>query len=108
MGYPWPLQPFDRAHPVRAYFNDPRISGTSKAFHFGIDISAPNGTPVYAVAPGTVHLEDARAISVAAGGREVGDWHVVPPVRHLQPVSQRQHHGHHQGPWPAVPLPDRI
>ena len=58
------LKPFDRAHPVRAYFNDPRISGTSKAFHFGIDISAPNGTPVYAVAAGKVHLEDAEAISV--------------------------------------------
>jgi hypothetical protein len=38
-----------RTAPVRAYFNDPRISGDSKAFHFGIDISAPNGTP----APGT-------------------------------------------------------
>jgi len=55
--YPWPLKPFDRSHPVRGYFNDPRISGTSRAFHFGIDISAPNGTPVYAVRRGVVHLE---------------------------------------------------
>jgi hypothetical protein len=43
------LEPFDRAHPVRGYFNDPRISGKSRAFHFGIDIAAANGTPVYAV-----------------------------------------------------------
>ena len=55
--YSWPLKPFDRAHPVRGYFNDPRISGRSRAFHFGIDISAPNGTPVYAVRGGVVHLE---------------------------------------------------
>src|SRR5256885_16743938 len=106
MGYPWPLQPFDRAHPVRAYFNDPRISGTSKAFHFGIDISAPNGTPVYAVAPGTVHLEDARAISVAAGGREVGDWHVVPAGRHLERGSQHQLLGPVEAPRLHVPFPE--
>jgi hypothetical protein len=54
VGYSWPLQPFDRAHPVRAFFNDPRISGATKAFHFGVDISAPNGTPVYAVTGRTV------------------------------------------------------
>ena len=41
----WPLKPFDRAHPVRGMFNDPRIAGSSRSFHFGIDISAPNGTP---------------------------------------------------------------
>src|SRR5918992_5831090 len=47
-GYGWPVKPFDRQHPVRGYFGDPRIGGahgTSKQFHFGIDVSAPNGTP---------------------------------------------------------------
>src|SRR5262245_27374208 len=78
MSYSWPLQPFDRVHPVRANFNDPRISGSSKAFHFGIDISAPNGTPVYAVEAGKVHIEDPRAIAVAAGSVDFGYWHVVP------------------------------
>ena len=42
-GYGWPLRPFDRPHPVRGYFDDPRVeygSGEhSLAFHFGIDIS---------------------------------------------------------------------
>jgi hypothetical protein len=107
MGYSWPLKPFDKAHPVRAYFNDPRISGTSKAFHFGIDISAPNGTPVYAVAAGKVHLEDARAISVAAGDLDFGYWHVVPAVQHLQQVSLHQLLGHVDAPWLHVHFAER-
>ena len=107
MAYSWPLKPFDRAHPVRAYFNDPRISGTSKAFHFGIDISAPNGTPVYAVSAGKVHLEDARAISVAAGDVDFGYWHVVPAVKHLQEVSLHQLLGHVDAPWLHVHFAER-
>src|SRR5476649_1862687 len=88
--YCWPLEPFDTAHPVRAYFNDPRIAGTSEAFHFGVDISAPNGTPVYAVEAGVVHLHDARSIAVATGADAFGYWHVVPVVKHLQPVAQHE------------------
>jgi len=107
VGYPWPLQPFDRAHPVRAYFNDPRISGASRAFHFGIDISAPNGTPVYAVAAGTVHLEDARAISVAGNGREFGYWHVIPAVGHLEAVARHQLLGHVDATWLHVHFAER-
>jgi hypothetical protein len=107
VAYPWPLKPFNGAHPVRAYFNDPRISGPTKSFHFGIDISAPNGTPVYAVEPGTVHLEDARAVSVAAGDRAFGYWHVVPVVRHLERVSQHQLLGHVEAPWLHVHFAER-
>lgn len=107
MSYSWPLEPFDRAHPVRAYFNDPRISGSSRAFHFGVDISAPNGTPVYAVAGGTVHLEDARAISVAASGVDFGYWHVVPAVGHLQRVVRHQLLGHVDAPWLHVHFAER-
>ena len=50
--YPWPVKPFDRQHPVRGFFNDPRVQDASHAFHFGIDVSAPDGTAVYAVTPG--------------------------------------------------------
>ena len=50
--YPWPVKPFNRQHPVRGFFNDPRIQDASHAFHFGIDVSAPDGTAVYAVTPG--------------------------------------------------------
>jgi hypothetical protein len=107
VGYSWPLQPFDRAHPVRAFFNDPRISGTSRAFHFGIDIAAPNGTPVFAVAAGQVHLEVARAISVAAGDVDFGYWHVVPAVRHRELVARHQLLGHVESPWLHVHFAER-
>ncbi|MGZ6266594.1 MAG: hypothetical protein ACXWN4_06790, partial [Candidatus Limnocylindrales bacterium] len=44
--YDWPVKPFDRQHPVRAFLNDPRIGKHgSRAFHFGIDVAAPDGTP---------------------------------------------------------------
>ncbi len=107
MSYSWPLEPFDAPHPVRAHFNDPRVSGPSRAFHFGIDISAPNGTPVYAVEAGTVHLEDPRAISVAAGTLDFGYWHVVPVVRHLQHVDRHELLGHIDAPWLHVHFAER-
>jgi hypothetical protein len=107
VGYSWPLQPFDRAHPVRAFFNDPRISGATKAFHFGVDISAPNGTPVYSVAAGQVHLGDARAVSVAAGDVNFGYWHVVPVVGHREVVARHQLLGHIEAPWLHVHFAER-
>ena len=107
MTYSWPLKPFDEPHPVRAYFNDPRISGHSRAFHFGIDISAPNGTAVYAVEPGIVHLEDARAVSVAAGDVEHGYWHVVPAVEAHQQVARHELLGHIDAPWLHVHFAER-
>jgi Peptidase family M23 len=102
--YCWPVKPFDRAHPVRGYFNDPRISGSSRAFHFGIDISARDGTAVYAVEGGTVHFEGRRSLSVVSrgGGRAFGYWHVVPAVKHHQEVKQHQLLGHVEAPWAHV------
>jgi hypothetical protein len=107
MSYSWPLEPFDRVHPVRANFNDPRISGTSKAFHFGIDVSAPNGTPVYAVEAGQVYIEDPRAIAVANGSGEFGYWHVVPVVQHHQQVGRHELLGHVDAPWLHVHFAER-
>ena len=97
--YSWPLKPFDRPHPVRGSFNDPRISGSSRAFHFGIDISAPNGAPVYAVRRGVVHLQGLQALSVSDGDVDFGYWHVVPAVRHRQRVVRHQLVGHVAAPW---------
>jgi len=107
VSYSWPLEPFNEPHPVRAYLNDPRIFGRSRAFHFGVDISAPNGTPAFAVEAGIVHLEDARAISVAAETVEFGYWHVIPVVQHLEQVARHQLLGHIDAPWLHVHFAER-
>jgi hypothetical protein len=78
--YGWPVRPFDRAHPVRGGLNDPRGS----AFHFGVDITAPDGTPVYAVAPGRVRYSSRHPTALAVRDpracRSFAYWHVVPAV----------------------------
>lgn len=76
----WPLKPFDRQHPVRGLFGDPRIgAGGGKSFHFGVDVSGLDGTEVFAVSPGRVSV-DHRNITVVEGAREHSYWHVVPAV----------------------------
>jgi Peptidase family M23 len=91
--YSWPLKPFERQHPVRAFFDDPRIhEGATHAFHFGIDISAPDGTKVYAVEAGKVHIESGMAVSVVApdGSHTFGYWHILPLVRNHQFVQRHE------------------
>jgi hypothetical protein len=104
VSYDWPVEPFDRQHPVRAFFCDPRIGdkgGTS--FHFGIDVSAPDGTPVYAIEPGQVHMEGAQNVGVV-GRRTLGYWHLVPTVKHLQHVDRHTLLGHVAKGWAHVHL----
>ena len=110
MSYGWPLAPFDRQHPVRAFFCDPRIGAHgSRAFHFGIDVSGADGTPVHAVAPGTVHLEGEQNVAVVEVGntREHGYWHVVPAVRNGQHVAQHALLGHIATGWGHVHFAER-
>jgi hypothetical protein len=90
-GYGWPVKPFYRQHPVRGYLNDPR---PGKNFHFGIDISAPDGTAVYAVEAGEVFLSRRTALAVKGASREFGYWHIVPVVRNHQQVHLHQLLGH--------------
>jgi hypothetical protein len=80
--YGWPLKPFDKQHAVRSFFDDPRAEGMgASSFHFGIDISGRDGTPVYAVAPGIVRLQpDAVALVADTGDRTFSYWHVDPIV----------------------------
>jgi hypothetical protein len=95
-GYGWPVKPFNRQHPVRAYLNDPRNGhGDAKSFHFGVDISAPTGTPVYAVEGGEVYLRKGRKAVAVQGARHIfGYWHVKPAVRDHQVVRLHQLLGH--------------
>lgn len=102
--YPWPVKPFDRQHPVRGFLNDPRVLDASHAFHFGVDVSAPDGTAVYAVAPGTVYIEDkGHAVAVKGPtGRTFAYWHITPAVAHHQSVGLHQLLGHIEAPWGHV------
>ena len=106
-GYGWPVKPFDRPHPVRGGFGDPRtvfeslpsqsavLTGSGKfSFHFGVDIAAPNGTPVYPVISGIVRLVEygkpREHVEVAGeDGRWYHYWHIRPRVRVGQRVEAR-------------------
>lgn len=82
--YRWPVKPFGVQHPVRGSFGDPRILGASHSFHFGVDVSCPNGTPVYATISGRAHLHPKHRETVfvrAADGRRIFEyWHIRPAI----------------------------
>jgi hypothetical protein len=89
--YSWPLRPFETPHAVRAYFDDPRILRNSKTFHFGIDISAREGTLVYSVEGGTAHVtQDSLAVVMDGEPRTFSYWHVVPVVGDHSAVRKYQ------------------
>jgi Peptidase family M23 len=99
--YGWPVKPFDRAHPIRGSFGDPRTlfngpptrqtlltSSGRFNFHQGVDVSAPNGEPVYAVADGVVTRVTREWVGVDCGnGRSFEYWHVTAKVRVGQRVA---------------------
>ena len=93
--YGWPVKPFDRAHPIRGGFGDPRtvfqgarsdetiLEGDGGfSFHQGLDISAPDGSPVYAVASGSIVRARGGRVTVECGnGRTFQYWHIEPAAR---------------------------
>jgi murein DD-endopeptidase MepM/ murein hydrolase activator NlpD len=91
-GYGWPVEPFDRQHAVRGYFGDPRIgragARVTRSLHFGVDISCPDGTRVYATLTGRVVVEAAHpeVVAIVDEAHDVtfSYWHVVPAVRNGQ------------------------
>jgi len=90
--FPWPVKPFHRQHPIRANFGDPRmvfdnglyddgIDGPVRfRFHNGVDIAAPDGTPVYAVISGIVKKIDDQALAIVGVGRSIDYFHIDPLV----------------------------
>jgi peptidase M23-like protein len=96
--YDWPVRPFERAHPVRGGLNDPR---GGRSFHFGVDITARDGTPVYAVAPGRARVRG-NAVTVDSGCRSFAYWHVVPLVQSGRWVRRHQRLGRVQRPYAHV------
>jgi hypothetical protein len=96
--YGWPVKPFNKQHPIRGFFGDPRtvyedgvLSGFESSgifsFHQGVDISAPNGTPVYPVVSGVAHYLDAATLRVnAESNRTFQYYHLVPIVADGQHV----------------------
>jgi hypothetical protein len=106
--YGWPLKPFNRQHPVRGYLNDPRVGLKQSAFHFGIDVSAKDFEPVFAVEGGVVHLEGPRNVAVVSTGRTFSYWHIVPSVAHRQTVRRGQRLGTVAKSWLHVHLAERV
>jgi hypothetical protein len=134
--YGWPVKPFDRQHPIRGNFGDPRtvFHGTrsqrtietgdgSFQFHHGVDISAPDGSPVYAVADGLVTRTHGNRVTVECGnGRSFQYWHITATVRvgqravagrtvlgHILPKREHVHLTHLEGGRPVNPVgPGRL
>jgi hypothetical protein len=105
--YGWPVKPFHTQHPVRGSFGDPRILGKSHSFHFGVDVSCPNGTPVYATVSGRAYVgaKHRETVTVRAddGVRVFGFWHIEPTIRNGQRViAYRTVIGTVLAPWEHV------
>jgi hypothetical protein len=105
--YPWPIKPFHQQHPIRANFGDPRtrfwntmltdgLQGPGLfQFHNGVDIAAPEGTPVYPILSGTAGLIDGAAVLVRSPGHKFQYFHIIPTVHNGQHVvAQRTVLGH--------------
>jgi hypothetical protein len=110
--YHWPVKPFDREHPIRGAFDDPRehegLGVSYHSFHFGIDISAPDGTAVYAVEAGTIYrYRDAVAVRESTG-REFAYWHVQTRLPEHSYVVKNQEIGRIRPGWGHVHFAERV
>jgi hypothetical protein len=102
--YGWPVQPFDRQHPIRGTFDDPRTRTgrvdrdptNPQFFHDGVDIQVRDGTPVYAIEAGEAVLVNQEAVAVSSPSSSplpplvFGYWHLDPVVRNYELVTRHQ------------------
>jgi hypothetical protein len=101
--YSWPFRPFDQQHPIRGFFGDPRtifengiLAGGFDgpgffSFHQGVDISAPDGTPIYAVEDGTAHYVGAATLNVVTDHDVIFQFfHIVTVVGEGEHVVARK------------------
>jgi murein DD-endopeptidase MepM/ murein hydrolase activator NlpD len=103
--YHWPIKPFDRQHPIRGFFGDPRTLSAGESelgettprtpgsytFHNGIDISAATGTAVYPVVSGRAGIGYGDEVIVVTGdGRTFQYFHVHPAIKPGQRVVAYQ------------------
>src|ERR1051326_8490814 len=94
LSYLCPAKPFDQPHPVRGNFGDPRTvfepgGGGHFSFHNGVDIAAPDGTPVYPVLSGTVAEVRSDEVVVATPiWRRFQYYHLLPIVQLGEEVVQ--------------------
>ncbi len=79
----WPIAPFHRQHGVRAGLNELRPAN----FHVGVDVIAHNGTNVYPIQSGVVHIRynGTGDVNVDVGAFDY--WHIHPTVREGQYAS---------------------
>jgi Peptidase family M23 len=101
--YPWPVKPFNRQHPIRGNFGDPRtIFQRSPAedglkgpgafdFHNGVDIVAAPGTPVYPVISGKVIVSGGSNVVVSGRGHPTFQYmHITPAVVDFEHVVAKR------------------
>lgn len=105
--YSWPVKPFHTPHPIRGSFGDPRFhldaEGQLSAFHFGVDIVASDGSPVYAVEPGVVVRRHSDSVTIGRNsGHRFGYWHIRPVVKSGRYVHLHQLIGYVLEGWGHV------
>ena len=111
--YSWPVKPFHKPHPIRGTFGDPRFhldaDGQLSAFHFGVDIVARDGSPVYSVASGVVVRRHRDSVTIGRpSGRRFGYWHIRPVVKSGRHVRLHQLVGYVAKGWGHVHFAESI
>jgi hypothetical protein len=114
--YGWPVKPFARQHPVRGNLGDPRIGPDrhgvmSHTLHLGVDVVAPNGTPVYATLSGWISIHPLHSTTVVisdGSGRSFEYWHVNPCMTSGHATAYETVIGHVKAPAERVNFSERI